>query len=220
MKNNQKFHNHLIGLNNNFYDLIYQLALDNLNNHRIGFIYDIAFDKFIYLGQNIKEITGISFQEYIDKDIFSLKNVIHPEDFSEAICRLHTFITKNRKQSNQQMANYLNSIILRIKHINGQWQMIKVYDLKLFYLTKDSICTLVGYICRIKNLNNNYVSLLTAREKEILNLVSNGYSTKIIANKLYISEATVITHRRHLLEKFNVRNTAQLISEAYKSQVL
>jgi two-component system response regulator NreC len=53
----------------------------------------------------------------------------------------------------------------------------------------------------------------TKRELEILHLIGDGYSTKQIAEKLYISINTVETHRRHLLEKIGVKNSMELIKQ-------
>jgi PAS domain S-box-containing protein len=53
----------------------------------------------------------------------------------------------------------------------------------------------------------------TKREREILQLIGDGYSTKQIADKLHISINTVETHRRHLLEKIQVKNSMELIRQ-------
>lgn len=53
----------------------------------------------------------------------------------------------------------------------------------------------------------------TRREKDVLLLLSKGYCAKEIAAKLYISETTVITHKKNLKRKFNAKNTAELISK-------
>lgn len=55
---------------------------------------------------------------------------------------------------------------------------------------------------------------LTKREKEILHLIIEEYTTQEIANKLFISFCTVETHRLHLIQKMGVRNTAGLVREA------
>lgn len=55
---------------------------------------------------------------------------------------------------------------------------------------------------------------LTLREKEVLKLVSNGLSNKLIADELSISQRTVETHRNNLIKKFDVFNTAELIKKA------
>ena len=52
---------------------------------------------------------------------------------------------------------------------------------------------------------------LTFREKEILKLISKGLTTKEISKKLFISESTVVSHRKNILKKANAINTADLI---------
>lgn len=55
------------------------------------------------------------------------------------------------------------------------------------------------------------VPILTSREKEILVLISEGLTNKEIADQLYISPLTVDSHRKNLLAKFTVKNTAALV---------
>jgi DNA-binding NarL/FixJ family response regulator len=51
----------------------------------------------------------------------------------------------------------------------------------------------------------------TQREKEIIQLITVGKSTQEIADTLFISFLTVQTHRRNILQKLEVKNTAELI---------
>lgn len=59
--------------------------------------------------------------------------------------------------------------------------------------------------------SSSQVPILTSREKEILVLISEGLTNKEIADQLYISPLTVDSHRKNLLAKFTVRNTAALV---------
>lgn len=58
--------------------------------------------------------------------------------------------------------------------------------------------------------------VLTARELEVLNLLSQGYSSKEISQKLFISPNTVEYHRKQLLRKSGAKNVAQLIGFAFR----
>jgi DNA-binding CsgD family transcriptional regulator len=51
---------------------------------------------------------------------------------------------------------------------------------------------------------------LTSRETDILKLVAQGRSNKEIADILFISVHTVISHRKHITEKLNIRTIAGL----------
>lgn len=64
------------------------------------------------------------------------------------------------------------------------------------------------------------VPVLTSREKEILILIADGCTNPQIADKLCISLHTVDSHRKNLLTKFDVNNTALLIKIAAKANLL
>jgi DNA-binding NarL/FixJ family response regulator len=85
------------------------------------------------------------------------------------------------------------------------------------------------YICpetagKLKNLNqflNGLESNLRGkdevfshREREVLNLLSDGKSSKEIADILFITERTVESHRKNMIEKAKVKNTVELIAYA------
>jgi DNA-binding NarL/FixJ family response regulator len=61
---------------------------------------------------------------------------------------------------------------------------------------------------------------LTKREKEILQLISEGLTNHQIAEKLFISPLTVDSHRKNLLTKLNVNNTASLIKLAVQNGLI
>jgi DNA-binding NarL/FixJ family response regulator len=55
---------------------------------------------------------------------------------------------------------------------------------------------------------------LTKREKQVLEQIQAGLSTKEMAGKLFISEKTIETYRSNLLLKFKVKNVASLVRES------
>jgi two-component system, NarL family, nitrate/nitrite response regulator NarL len=62
--------------------------------------------------------------------------------------------------------------------------------------------------------------LLTSREKEVLQLIAEGMTNPQIAQQLFISLHTVDSHRKNLLTKFEVNNTAGLIKLAAKYNMI
>jgi DNA-binding CsgD family transcriptional regulator len=63
-------------------------------------------------------------------------------------------------------------------------------------------------------------SLLTRREKEVLKYLSEGYSSKLIADKLFLSEHTVIVHRKNMMAKTNTANVAELLAWAIRKEII
>lgn len=61
---------------------------------------------------------------------------------------------------------------------------------------------------------------LTKREKQILALIAEGHTSSAIAEQLFLSPLTIETHRRNLLQKFSVKNAAELIRMAVQLQLV
>jgi DNA-binding NarL/FixJ family response regulator len=62
--------------------------------------------------------------------------------------------------------------------------------------------------------------LLTRREKEILALIAEGYTNPQITEKIFLSLFTVDSHRKSLLAKLKVKNTAMLIRFAVEHKLI
>ena len=73
---------------------------------------------------------------------------------------------------------------------------------------------------RTASNENNISELLSKRENEILKLIIQGKKSAEIASELFISINTVDTHRKNILAKCDVKNTAQLIAFASKSGLI
>ena len=63
-------------------------------------------------------------------------------------------------------------------------------------------------------------NLLTAREIEVLKLISKEHSSPEIAEILNISQSTVDTYRKNLLKKTNVKNSVGLAMYAVKNKIV
>ena len=61
---------------------------------------------------------------------------------------------------------------------------------------------------------------LTKRELEILKLITHALSNKEIGKVLYISDQTVSVHRKNIMRKLGVSNTAGLIKLAYDNSLV
>jgi two-component system, NarL family, response regulator NreC len=61
---------------------------------------------------------------------------------------------------------------------------------------------------------------LTDREREVLQLITEGKSSKEVASLMDVSIHTVDSHRKHLMEKLGVHNTAQLVRFAVQTRLV
>lgn len=73
---------------------------------------------------------------------------------------------------------------------------------------------------RNKNLYNTTTPQLSEREKEIIRCVAHGMNTNAIAKTLFISEHTVKTHRRNIMQKLQVKTSAELVKLAIEGGII
>jgi DNA-binding NarL/FixJ family response regulator len=73
-----------------------------------------------------------------------------------------------------------------------------------------------GYLEKLKKEESADPASLTNREREVVQLYAEGYSTKQIADRLILSVKTVETHRRKIMEKLNITSIAELTKFAVR----
>jgi len=88
------------------------------------------------------------------------------------------------------------------------------------YVSPEVSKSMFQNISKPSSSNNGLLPKLTKREKEILALIGNELTTKEIADKLYISESTVESHRANLLSKLDARNSVGLVKRAIELDLL
>jgi DNA-binding NarL/FixJ family response regulator len=96
-----------------------------------------------------------------------------------------------------------------------------VHGGKAFFSPEISRMLVEDYIREIRNRGaTDSYELLTAREREVLQLLAEGKSNKDIASLLNLSPYTVETHRRNMQEKLNLHSFAELILYAVRKGVI
>jgi len=91
---------------------------------------------------------------------------------------------------------------------------------RFFLSTKISSFVVQDYISRKKRtIKLKSLTMLTGREREILQLIAEGLNNKDIAVKLNISLKTVQVHRNNIMQKLDIHNQAQLIRFALKEGI-
>ena len=71
-----------------------------------------------------------------------------------------------------------------------------------------------------KYVNNDPYEQLTARERDVLKLVAEGYTTRQIADMLVVSPKTVEGHRTNLMAKLGIRNRIELVKYAVRKGII
>jgi two-component system response regulator NreC len=91
-----------------------------------------------------------------------------------------------------------------------------VYKNEAFMSPSISKKVINSYIKKAQDDEAKTCEVLTTREREILQLIAEGNSSKKIAELLFISPKTVETHRTHIMDKLNIHNRTGLIKYAIR----
>lgn len=75
------------------------------------------------------------------------------------------------------------------------------------------------YLHNLPANDKNVFTILTVREREVLQLLAEGKSTKQIASTLNLSVKTVETHRQQIMEKLDIRTVAELTKYAIREGI-
>jgi two-component system, NarL family, nitrate/nitrite response regulator NarL len=146
---------------------------------------------------NMPEISGIELTLKIKKEFPAVK-----------VIAMSTF--KERSYISQMIQNGAAGYLVKSASKEEiEEAILSVFEGKL-YMSLDINLS----VAEKQEINN--VPVLSSREKEVLQLIADGMTNPQIATKLFISLHTVDSHRKNLLTKFAVNNTASLIRLAAK----
>ncbi|MEX2567331.1 MAG: helix-turn-helix transcriptional regulator [Cyclobacteriaceae bacterium] len=188
-------------------------------------VYDLKKHKFLFFNDSFKNTLGDNHLENKPNSWDFWFQKINPDESKTIKSRINDFIRNcsPQKPPDAQFFTY------HIRNIFNQWRLIN-HELSSYYYKNEFIALSYLYDISQKEQIENYLGVkassgnpiaceisISKREKEVLQLIAEGFSSKQIAHELYISNHTAISHRKHLIEKFKVKNTAQLIKEAAKS---
>ena len=154
----------------------------------------------VLLDINMPEMNGIEAtrvirREYPDVKILILSMYDTPEFIRNVInAGAWGYVLKNTNK------NDLLAAIRTVSH--GE----KYYAAEVVSTVMDSM--------RENNSKSMHSMEITDREKDVLRLIADGLTTNEIADKLFISAHTVNTHRKNLLSKLDIKNTASLVRYA------
>lgn len=215
-----------------------------LNFFQVGDYYYYIFNfqtlDFEIVSSGMEKMLGYSTDKFTIDFFMSL---VHPDDISWLVSfenRISRFFAEIPQE---KIMKYKNRYDLRLRKKDGNYIRI-LHQASIAQMDKNGalirtlgvhtdithlkaegkpVMSLIGldgepsYIdIDVKNDYIESVEILTSREKDVLRLLISGYLSKEIASELNISKQTVDRHRKNMLNKNNLKNTAELISKAIK----
>ncbi len=87
---------------------------------------------------------------------------------------------------------------------------------KIYLSTRIADIVINDYVSLARSADSSAFAILSAREREVLQLLAEGKSTKEIASQLNVSSKTVESHRKQLMDKLDMHSVAELTKYAIR----
>jgi DNA-binding CsgD family transcriptional regulator len=202
-------------------------------------VLDLYRKKYIFLRSRYIEPFNNPLIDHDPQDPMYYSQFIHPDDLPivmDSYKKAFTFFLSRPEEERKdykliqnfrqrdKYGKYLNLIlqlvVLELDKKGNIWLALIIDDLlpdKISFegVNRRLIHIKTGKICLFKNeLESNKKTILSTREVEVLGLVSKGFASKEIADKLFLSINTVNNHRQNILEKVRASNTSEAVNYA------
>ena len=214
------------------------------------YLLDYTTGKYIFVSNQCRAMVGFSSDKMIDGGVEFVMDQYHPADlklfneqiFSDRLSILRTIPTEQQK-------DYIFSYNYRIRNNKGEYVNLLQRNSFIQSDAKGNPLLSLGVITNIHHFNevspvvqvvekynketnvvdtvvkNSYFlkeegKVFSKREREILFYLAEGLTSKKIADKLFISEYTVINHKRNMHHKSNTTNTVALVTYAFRQHFL
>ncbi|MCT2406939.1 response regulator transcription factor [Chryseobacterium antibioticum] len=178
--------------------------------------YETLFEQ---LKEDPPEILVISSNMLMLTDIFRLV-----EDITSTNKKIKIIVIGNsydmteiRKLFNKGIKSYLD----KNSRYDEFLKSINVLLLNEIYICDNAKERMINFISSEEGKPNPHIKEpLTRREMEILKLICDGFSSKDIGEKLFISINTVETHRKRILLKLNAKNSVGIVKYALENHII
>jgi DNA-binding CsgD family transcriptional regulator len=203
-------------------------------------IADMRLSKYVYISKNCEQIIGYPAQEVLQKGMQFGISLIHPEDmndYNEAVKFAWEFLLSLPPAKRKY---YKTSADFRMRTQVGSYKRVLQQNTTLQTDKSGNILLLlmvftdISHVKKEKGVSAAIISTendgylvwdakdtqlksqvaFSKRERQLIKFLAEGFSTKQIAERLSLSEYTVSTHRRNMLDKTNLPNARALVSYA------
>jgi DNA-binding CsgD family transcriptional regulator/PAS domain-containing protein len=207
-------------------------------------VFDLLRREHVYSSPKFESIFGWDLSKAEKEGISYSYRRVHPDDLlllSEAGTYFTSFVlslTPKTRRDYKMFSDYRilgadnkyvrvleQQSVLELDLRGNIWLAFSVLDLSPFNDTQTPFrCRLTnaikGELFLFPPTEKDDKDILSAREKEILHMISKGLVSRQIADVLYISVNTVNTHRQRIIEKLDVSNTSEAIRYAMDLGIL
>jgi DNA-binding CsgD family transcriptional regulator len=216
-------------------------------NNQFFYITDLQSFKNVYIHKNLKHVLGYEPDHF--KSMENIYKTIHPEDHDFVLAFSKKTVSYSREPGLKPILEkdpykITFSIDFRIRKSDGKYIRVNrlsscvnldregnlVYAIALYtdidHLKKTNN---ISYswsgddlgLFSVEDLIKEYpASIFSKREMEVLKYLAEGLEGNKIAKKMNLSEHTVISHRKKMLRKARVKNTAELVSFALQKGII
>jgi LuxR family transcriptional regulator, quorum-sensing system regulator SdiA len=170
-----------------------------------------------YSGYTREEISALGFQFFVE--------TMHPDDlqliaqalikFATTSSPIHGGMVRLKRKNGDYQWFIGNMAVMEMKDGHPWRVIVTVQNLEDMRDTRSQLIQLIKENLQLKHQLR--FQMLSKREKEIVKLIALGKTDKEIAENLFISPATVKTHRHNIIAKLQVKNKAAIAQFATES---
>lgn len=170
----------------------------------------LILDIYLDAMEDLEILTGFQICRYLQEKFPHIKIVAHSvyddADRVAAILRSGALGFVSKKSGMQDLITGIKSVNQGKKFICQE--------------TAGKLKNLNQFLLGLEDNLRGKEELFSQREREVLDLISKGRSSKEIADLLFITERTVESHRKNMMEKGKAKNSAELIAFAFSLGVI
>lgn len=161
---------------------------------------------WLWVDGTVEEIGKKGYLKKVQKQFPALKIIVF--SFGDTIVDIQRFYRLGIRGYLSKMAGL--DELTRAMHIISENKI---------YVSASLVESLTSWVSTPAKFAKTAYYKLTTREQEVLQLIVDEYTTREIADKLFVSKCTIETHRLNLIQKLGVKNTAGLVRTAIVEQL-
>ncbi|MCY0978053.1 response regulator transcription factor [Chryseobacterium wangxinyae] len=181
-------------------------------------VFNSCENLYSHLRENTPQFLMISSNILLLSDLYKCLETIISQDSTVRIIVIGNSydVIVIRKLFNKGIKSYLD----KNSNYDEFLKSVNALSMNEIYICEHAKKMMINFISSEQEKQSpNIKEPLTRREMEILKLICDGYSSKDIGEKLFISINTVETHRKRILMKLNVKNSVGVVKYAMENNI-